>query len=71
MVRGSGLMNALVFNSPGLGVTVMNHLRCKGVIALVSGTQGESLSLTPALNIPKDDLWTAVDAVVEVVKVSL
>ncbi|NRA64275.1 MAG: aspartate aminotransferase family protein [Pseudobacteriovorax sp.] len=49
-IRGKGLMIAIEL-APGKGVDLMNRLREKGIIALVSGSSGEVLSLTPALNI--------------------
>lgn len=67
-IRGQGLMNALVFPKAGMGVLAMNALRAKGVIALVSGVHGDSLSLTPALNIPEKILWEGLDKVIAVAK---
>lgn len=52
-VRGEGLMLAVEFDRPGLGALAMDRLRAEGVIALASGAQGQSLSMTPALNIPE------------------
>jgi 4-aminobutyrate aminotransferase/(S)-3-amino-2-methylpropionate transaminase len=52
-VRGFGLMTAVEFKEAGLGAKVMDLLRAKGVIALASGTRGESIAFTPALNIPE------------------
>ena len=50
-IRGEGMMIGLVFDTPGLAVTFTDRLRAAGVIALPSGAQGETLSITPALNI--------------------
>ncbi len=67
-IRGQGLMNAISFPKPGMGVMAMDTLRTQGVIALVSGAQGESLSITPALNIPKDLLWKGLDKIISVTR---
>ncbi|MEY4632228.1 MAG: ornithine aminotransferase, rocD2 [Pseudomonadota bacterium] len=56
---GGGLMLAIKFHeSAGSapGAVAMDVLRCRGVIALASGSGGTSLSLTPALNIPRESL---------------
>ena len=55
-VRGDGMMIGLVFDTPGLGVTFSDRLRAEGVIALPAGQKGETLSVTPALNID-ESLW--------------
>lgn len=66
-VRGIGLMMAVEFTQPGAGVTVMHALREQGVIALVSGEQGQSLSITPALNIPETLLDRAWEQLAQVI----
>jgi 4-aminobutyrate aminotransferase/(S)-3-amino-2-methylpropionate transaminase len=63
-IRGIGLMLAIDFKVPGLGATLMDRLRGMGVISLASGSQGESLSLTPPLNIPKELLEEALQRIV-------
>ncbi|MCX6126946.1 MAG: aspartate aminotransferase family protein [Proteobacteria bacterium] len=50
-IRGQGLMLGVEFSVDGLGARLMDTLRKFGVIALPSGPRGETLSLTPALNI--------------------
>lgn len=59
-IRGQGLMQAIVMQKAGQGVQLMHQLRRLGVIALVSGMQGEVLSLTPALTIREEELELAV-----------
>jgi len=66
-VRGRGLMVGVEFHKPGLGVAVMDALRPRGVIALCSGEEGETLSITPALNIPEPLLATALGQLSSVV----
>lgn len=66
IVRGRGLMMGLDYQIAERGVEVMNLLRKEGVLALVSGARGECLSLTPALNIPEELLWPALEKVVGV-----
>jgi acetylornithine/succinyldiaminopimelate/putrescine aminotransferase len=55
-VRGQGLMIAIETNRPGRGAWLMNQLRQHGVVALASGDQGQSLTLTPPLVISKEQL---------------
>jgi 4-aminobutyrate aminotransferase/(S)-3-amino-2-methylpropionate transaminase len=52
-IRGIGLMLVIELVEPGFGAKLMDMLRAKGIIALASGPRGESLSITPALNIPR------------------
>ena len=52
-IRGIGLMLVIELTQPGYGAKLMDILRAKGVIALASGPRGESLSITPSLNIPR------------------
>lgn len=67
-VRGKGLMLAIEFEQPGLGADLMNRLRARGVIALASGDQGQTLTMSPALNIKKDLLWEALDILLDLLK---
>jgi len=55
-VRGQGLMISIELLNHGDGAKLMDSLRDQGVIALAAGPNGESLSLTPALNIEADTL---------------
>jgi acetylornithine/succinyldiaminopimelate/putrescine aminotransferase len=66
LIRGSGLMIGLDYQKSQRGVLVMDQLRKEGVLALVSGARGECLSITPALNIPEQTLWSAMEKVVNV-----
>jgi hypothetical protein len=57
-------MLAVEFVGSGMGLTVMHELRSKGVIALVSGSNAQCLSITPALNIAWDDFFPALECLV-------
>jgi len=62
---GGGLMIAIKFNEsagPAPGAVAMDRLRAHGIIALASGAGGTSLSLTPALVIPRDLLTCAIES---------
>lgn len=63
-IRGVGLMTAIDFKVAGFGALLMDRLRGSGVISLASGSRGESLSLTPPLNIPQDLLAEALERIV-------
>lgn len=63
-VRGSGLMLALE-GQPLFGLRLMDALRERGIVALVSGEKGETLSITPALTISERELFAALDTVME------
>jgi len=65
VVRGQGLMIGIDYKEHLGGLKVMNQLRKEGVLALVSGADGACLSVTPALNIPEDLLWPALEKVVD------
>lgn len=67
-VRGTGLMLSIEFSKPGYGVTMMNRLRKENIIALVSGNNGQCLSLTPAFNINKKDLFNFVEVFKRLIK---
>ena len=56
-------MLAIEFKKDGNGARLMDILRAQGVIALASGSRGESLSITPALNIPRPLLNSGLEAV--------
>lgn len=60
-VRGEGLMLAIEFSEAGFGARLMDVLRQRGVVALCSGDKGQSLSLTPALNIQENDMEIAIE----------
>lgn len=62
-VRGQGLM-MVIEGRAGQGVALMNALRKEGIHALVSGSQGQCLALTPALTIPDELLFSALDTVI-------
>lgn len=63
-IRGQGLMMA-VEGSDLQGLELMNRLRKRGVHALVSGSQGQCLALTPALTIAEELLFKALDQLVQ------
>lgn len=67
-VRGRGLMIAVEGKADFFGVKLMDELRAKGVIAIPSGKMGRSLSITPALNIPESELFSALEIIVSLVK---
>lgn len=54
-IRGRGMMIGVELDTPGLGATLMDRLRAEGLIALASGTNGEGISLTPALTLSQED----------------
>lgn len=54
-IRGEGMMIGIELSEKGLGAVLMDKLRSNGVIALASGTFGEGISLTPALNLSEED----------------
>ena len=60
-IRGQALMMGIEFHEPGFGAKMMDRLRKVGVIALPSGRDGNVLSLSPALNIPENVLFEAID----------
>ena len=66
-MRGLGMMFAIEFKTDGAGVRAMDLLRKSGVIALVSGSRGRVLSLTPALNIADEDLKASFRKIAEVI----
>lgn len=64
-IRGEGLMLAIEFHQSGHGALLMDRLRARGVVALVSGERGQTLSITPSLTIPESLVETAFARVVE------
>lgn len=64
-IRGHGLMIGIEFNEPFFAATMMDRLRSRGVIALPSGTQGQVLTFSPALNIPENLLLSAFERLAE------
>lgn len=60
-IRGEGLMLAIEFKQDGHGALLMDRLRARGIIALVSGERGQTISITPALNIEERHLDRALD----------
>jgi len=65
-VRGQGLMLGIALREPAMGVRLMNELRMQGIISLVSGREGDVLSLTPPLIIGKQELDQAVHEISKV-----
>ena len=65
-VRGVGLMLAIVMREQQQGAQLSSYLAEQGIIAIPTGTQGECLSITPALNIPEDVLFAALDKIAAV-----
>lgn len=66
-IRGQGLMIGIELDAKGLGALLMDKLRPLGVIALASGTFGEGISLTPALNLPEADWQEALPIIKQAV----
>jgi acetylornithine/succinyldiaminopimelate/putrescine aminotransferase len=67
-LRGRGLMLAIELNQAGAGVELMHELRRNGVIALCSGPQGQTLTLSPALNISWEEFSEALKRIVVKIK---
>ena len=63
-IRAHGLFVVLEFSKPGFGLQLMQELRHQGVVLIPSGSQGNCISLTPALNIPKKLLWQALEQII-------
>ena len=63
--RGRGLLLGLVLRDAAEAATLAERALERGV--LVNVTAGRVLRLFPALNIPEDDLWPALDAVLSLV----
>jgi acetylornithine/N-succinyldiaminopimelate aminotransferase len=63
--RGRGLLQALVLRDADLAGTLPMRALDRGV--LVNVTAGRVLRLFPALNVPEDELWPALDILFELV----
>jgi len=62
-IRGQGLMISIELPHEGDGANLMNSLRDQGVIALAAGPKGESLSITPPLNMDQDTLFEVAETI--------
>lgn len=67
-IRGKGLMIAVELARPGLGVELMRKLLERRVIIIPAGPGGKAVSITPALNIPEEQLFSALDQLIASVK---
>lgn len=65
-IRGLGLMIAIEFDKAGMGAELMTTLKARGIIVLPSGERGESISITPALNIQEKLLFEAIDNILSI-----
>jgi len=63
--RGRGLLVGLALRDPELGGRVQREALARGVLVNVAG--GRVLRFFPALTIPEDDLWPAVDLLLDLV----
>jgi acetylornithine/succinyldiaminopimelate/putrescine aminotransferase len=61
--RGRGLLCGLVLRDPDLAARVQREALERGVLVNVAG--GRVLRFFPALNVPEEDLWPAVDVLLE------
>ena len=66
-VRGRGLMIAIEGHKMGFGVELMNQLIDHSVIAIPCGPGGSSLAVTPALNIKEEELFKALDTIIQTI----
>jgi len=64
-VRGRGLLVGLVLRDPERAAAIPGRALERGV--LVNVTAGRVVRFFPALNIPEDDLWPAVETVLELI----
>jgi len=64
-VRGRGLLQGLVLKDAERAAGVPGRALERGI--LVNVTAGRVVRFFPALNIPEDDLWPALDAILELV----
>jgi len=64
-VRGRGLLVGLVLREPERAASLPTRALERGVV--VNVTAGTVVRFFPALNIPEDDLWPAVETVLELV----
>jgi acetylornithine/succinyldiaminopimelate/putrescine aminotransferase len=63
--RGRGLLQALVLADAEEAAALPRRALARGVLANV--TAGRVLRLFPALNVPEDDLWRAVEALLALI----
>ena len=64
-VRGRGLLIGLVLRNVDKAAALPGRALERGI--LVNVTAGNVMRLFPALNIPEDELWPAVDTLLELV----
>lgn len=67
-VRGEGMLFGVEFEKEQTGLLLMESLLRRGVIVLPAGERGQCISMTPALNIPHDQLFSAMELIVEEVR---
>lgn len=68
-VRGKGLMIAIEFKKPFIGIKIMEILKKNfNIIAIASGKKGESLTITPPLNIEWQILKKGCDKIIKCCK---
>lgn len=67
-VRSSGLLCGIEFKEQGFAVSLMKALRQEGVLVIPCGKEAKILSLTPALNIDKEQLEQSVATITEILK---
>lgn len=64
-IRGQGLLVVIDLSHPRHGVALAERLRHRGIIAIPAGLDGQCLSLSPALNIPRQLLFDALAEISE------
>ena len=64
-VRGRGLLCGLVLHDPQRAASIPGRALEAGV--LINVTAGTVVRFFPALNIPEQDLWPAVDAILALI----
>lgn len=64
--RGRGLLIGLPVRDEARAATIVSRSLDRGVV--VNVTAGRIVRLFPALNIPEDDLWSALDVVLDVIR---
>jgi len=65
-VRGRGLLIGLVLRDVEKAAALPGRALERGI--LVNVTAGDVMRLFPALNIPEDDLWPALDTLLDLVR---
>jgi 4-aminobutyrate aminotransferase-like enzyme len=60
-------MIAIEGHKTGFGVELMNRLIDQSVIAIPCGPGGSSLAITPALNIKEEELFKALDIIIQTI----